>query len=168
MIDDLRPSLNPLDSGDEFAIELMNPNPSSSKTKDGPKYRVSFEMTQDDWQCFMDANTSGMVLEMTGRATVIPVTQLDAAIKAAKPGAIIPVDKHMNPITPKGGPLSKAAAMLCQDDKANEYAGILGHKDFKELIYARCCIQSRAELDHDKEAAKEYESIKSQFIRWAF
>ena len=150
MIDDLRPSLNPLDSGDEFAIELMNPNPSSSKTKDGPKYRVSFEMTQDDWQCFMDANTSGMVLEMTGRATVIPATKIDL------------------PEKPKGGPLSKAAAMLCQDDKANEYAGILGHTDFKELIYARCCIQSRAELDHDKEAAKEYESIKSQFIRWAF
>ncbi len=60
--------MNPLDTGEEFQIEVMNPNPSSSKTKDGPKYRVSFEMTQDDWQCFMDANTNGMVLELTGRA----------------------------------------------------------------------------------------------------
>ena len=142
--------MNPLDTGEEFSLEVMNPNPSSSKTKDGPKYRVSFELTQDDWQCFMDANTNGMILELTGRATSIPAPKMEL------------------PEKPKGGPISKAAAMLCQDEKANEYAVILGHDSFQELIYAQCCIESRSELDHDHAAAREYEKIKSHFIRWAF
>ena len=142
--------MNPLDTGDEFTLDLMNPNPTSTKTKDGPKYRVSFEMSREDWDLFMDANTNGMILEVSGRATEIPAPKMDVTPK------------------PKGGPLSKAAAMLCQDERANEYAVVLGHTDFKELIYAQCCIESRAELDHDHGAAREYEKIKSQFIRWAF
>jgi hypothetical protein len=143
--------MNPLDTGEEFQLEVMNPNPTSSKTKDGPKYRVSFEMSQDDWQCFMDANTNGMVLVFAGRATQIPATiQLDPKPK------------------PKGGPISKAAAMLCQDEKADEYAVIIGHANFKEAIYARCGISSRSELDHDDFAAERYEELKGGFIRWAF
>lgn len=138
--------MNPLDTGDTFAIGLFNPNPTSSKTKAGPVYRVSFEMAQEDWQAFMDANTNGMILE----------------------GELRVVEAYIQPVKPKGGPISKDAAMLCQDEKANDYATILGHKGFKELLYARCCIESRAELDHDKAAAAEYEKIKAQFIRWAF
>jgi len=142
--------VNPLDTGEEFTIEVMNPNPSSSKTKDGPKYRVSFEMSQDQWQCFMDANTNGMVLWFTGQATVIPVTKMDL------------------PVKPKGGPISKAVAMLCEDEKANEYAVYHGHPSFKDMVYAQCCIESRAELDHDPEAELEYIKLKSDFMRWAF
>lgn len=144
--------MNPLDSGEEFQLEVMNPNPSSSKTQDGPKYRVSFEMSREDWDCFMDANTKGMVLMFVGRATQIPGTTIEAAPKPK----------------PKGGPISKAAGMLCQDEKATEYALIIGYKDFKEAIYARCGINSRAELDHDPFAAERYEELKSGFIRWAF
>ena len=55
--------MNPLDVGEKVYIELMNPNPSSSKTKAGPVYRVSFEMTQEHWQMFMDADTPGMILD---------------------------------------------------------------------------------------------------------
>jgi hypothetical protein len=53
---------NPLDSNKPFDFSGMNPNPSFSKTKDGPMYRVSFEITQDTWQNFVDANTKGMIL----------------------------------------------------------------------------------------------------------
>lgn len=139
--------MNPLDTGEEFSIELMNPNPTSSKTKDGPKYRVSFETTQDDWQCFMDANTNGMILEGTLRATEIPAPKMEVSVK------------------PKGGPLSKAAAMLCQDDLANKFGQILGYEDFKTAIYARCGINSRSELDHNLVAAEAYARLKSDFIR---
>jgi hypothetical protein len=56
-------SNNPLDFHDIFHIELMNPNPTSSKTKDGPMYRVSFELAdRESWSQFMDANTKGMVI----------------------------------------------------------------------------------------------------------
>lgn len=141
--------MNPLDTGEEFSIELMNPNPTSSKTKAGPVYRVSFEVHRDVWDCFMDAETGGMVLE-----GALQVTAQNAPLEA--------------PEKPKGGPLSKAAAMLCQDDKANEYAEILGQPDFQHLIYDRCRIKSRAELDHDSYAAAQYEELKRSFIRWAF
>ena len=53
---------NPLDTKEIFDIALMNPNPTSSKTKDGPVYRVSFELEQEQWQWFMDADTKAMVL----------------------------------------------------------------------------------------------------------
>ncbi len=55
-------SMNPLDTGELFTLEMMNPNPSSSKNKDGPVYRVSFEVHRDDWDNFMEAKTSGMML----------------------------------------------------------------------------------------------------------
>ena len=54
---------NLLEHNEEFSLTLANPNPSSSKTKEGPRYRVSFELTQEEWQLFMDTETSGMVLE---------------------------------------------------------------------------------------------------------
>lgn len=56
-------SANPLHTpGQVFDLELANPNPTSSKTKDGPVYRVSFEVPRDVWDCFMDAKTAGMLL----------------------------------------------------------------------------------------------------------
>ncbi len=56
-------SLNPLDRpGTVFDFAAMNPNPTASKTKLGPVYRVSFEIEQDLWQMFMDAETKGMIV----------------------------------------------------------------------------------------------------------
>lgn len=49
--------------GEAFQLSLRNPNPRSSKGKEGPTYRISFEVSQDDFLMFMDADTSGMVLE---------------------------------------------------------------------------------------------------------
>ena len=61
--------INPLDHpGKGFTMDLANPNPTSSKTKDGPRYRVSFEVQRDLWQLFMDAETSGMLI--AAKATV--------------------------------------------------------------------------------------------------
>ena len=140
--------MNPLDQeGVQFAVEFMNPNPTSSKTKDGPKYRVSFEVQRDVWDCFMDANTSGMVLD-----GILVVTALGAS------GA--PEDDK-----PKGGPYSKEAAMLCQDELANAFAETCGYKDLKHMIYSRCGITSRAQLDHDPDAYAQFQDIKGQYVR---
>ena len=130
---------NPLDApGTVFALEVMNPNPGASKAKNGPVYRVSFEVEHDDWLMFMDANTKGMVIELQGMVTQVAGT----------------VEK------PKGGAVSKNAGMLCQDPQANDYAARRGYKDFKAMIYDKCCIESRAELDHDQMAAQRYEFLK--------
>lgn len=58
---------NPLlEPGKAFQFEAMNPNPSSSKTKDGPVYRVSFEIEREVWDWFMEADTKGMILVLSG------------------------------------------------------------------------------------------------------
>lgn len=86
--------MNPLDApGTIFDLELMNPNPTSSKTKDGPLYRVSFELDRDAWQCFMDAKTKGMVI--AAKACVVDLDGAEA-IEAA----------------PEKGPYGKEAAKL--------------------------------------------------------
>lgn len=54
---------NPLNKpGQVFDLGLMNPNPTSSKTKEGPVYRISFELEKDLWDFFMEADTRGMLL----------------------------------------------------------------------------------------------------------
>lgn len=60
---------NPLERDKPFPLTLANPNPRSAKTKDGPVYRVSFELSQEEWQLFMDTNTQGMVLECAATVT---------------------------------------------------------------------------------------------------
>jgi len=148
--------VNPLDTGDMFSLEFMNPDVTLRTGKDGPRWRIHADITQDDALMFANANLKGMVLEFQGRVTAAHTDNPDPKPDRPKP------HKSM------GGPISKACAMLCMDEKANEYAVILGHNSFKNLVYARCVIRSRAELDHDADAAREYELLKSEFIRWAF
>ena len=74
---------NPLDNpGQEFDFAMMNPNPTSSKTKDGPVYRLSVEVSRETWDMFMDANTKGMIVG--SRAFVV---NQDEQPKAEKPKA---------------------------------------------------------------------------------
>jgi hypothetical protein len=138
---------NPLDTDQVFSVELMNPNPTSSKTKDGPKYRVSFEMHQDAWQMFMDANTNGMILEMQGRVqekhTDIPTIAEECL--------------------GKGGPLSIEAAQWCHQEGPNRYAIELGYADFQHMIYDHCDIKTRRELDHNHTAALIWYIMKENY-----
>jgi len=62
--------MNPLEKpGEPFHLDLRNPNPRSSKSKDGPVYRISFEVDQEIFLAFMDARTPGMYLACV--ATVV-------------------------------------------------------------------------------------------------
>lgn len=75
--------VNPLDRpGEIFDMALLNPNPSSSKTKDGPVYRVSFEIEKELWDEFMAANTKGMMI--AAKATVVQGTEHEALEKPKK------------------------------------------------------------------------------------
>lgn len=70
--------MNPLDQpGIVFTLELLNPNPTFSKTKDGPVHRVSFEVSSETWDCFRAANTKGMMI--VARAVVVSGDE-DAAV----------------------------------------------------------------------------------------
>ena len=62
--------MNLLQTDKPFAFTMRNPNPRSSKNKDGPIYLVTFEFIKEEWQEFMDTNTVGMTIEVD-RARVV-------------------------------------------------------------------------------------------------
>lgn len=80
----------------------------------------------------------------------------------------------------KGGHLARSAAMLCQDSKFRLYLdraqshkggieipdGTHTEEDARDLILTACKIKSRAELDHNFQAATKFRQIKSHFQRW--
>ena len=80
----------------------------------------------------------------------------------------------------KGGHLARAAAMLCQDtefrrylDRAQSHKGGVQipdgtHKEecARDLILDACKIASRAELDHNVQAATKFRQIKTHYQRW--
>lgn len=74
---------NPLEQeGQIFDMELMNPNPTSSKTKDGPVYRVSFEVHRELWDMFMDTESKGMIIAAKG---MVMGNETDFTPQVAKP-----------------------------------------------------------------------------------
>lgn len=80
-----------------------------------------------------------------------------------------------NPITekPKGGPLAKLAGMWCNDPEFWAWL-TLSNKgrcqcadDAAECLYAICEVDSRAELDHDEEAAEIFHrEIRGPFSKY--
>lgn len=72
----------------------------------------------------------------------------------------------------KGGKLSREAAMLCQAGSfwkfmEEQAMGKAENADkAADLLKAECNIESRAELDHDADAAARYRQIKSSYDAW--
>lgn len=72
----------------------------------------------------------------------------------------------------KGGPVSKNAGILCNDPDFQDYVSIqpgnythdeMGAADF---VREHCNISSRAQLDHQPQAARRYEIMKAGFLDW--
>lgn len=85
--------------------------------------------------------------------------------------------------TVKGGPLARQAAMLCRDEHFWLYLdrrrrhkfglseqdlpdGTHNEHDARDWLCAACGIQSRAVLDHDRQAADTFRFIRQRFGRW--
>ncbi|EPC02496.1 hypothetical protein L861_09095 [Litchfieldella anticariensis FP35 = DSM 16096] len=83
----------------------------------------------------------------------------------------------------KGGPLARSAALLCQDRLFRLYLdhrkrhkfgltpdqlpdGTHNEQDARDWLCAACGIQSRAELDHNTQAAGTFRMIRKRFARW--
>ncbi|WP_114365456.1 hypothetical protein [Marinobacter nauticus] len=80
----------------------------------------------------------------------------------------------------KGGHLARSAAMLCQDPEFRRYLdraqshkggvhipdGTHSEEDARDLILTACKISSRAELDHNVQAATRFRQIKAHYQRW--
>lgn len=86
---------NALDElGVEFPITLANPNPKAARLKDGPRYRLEFEIDKDTFDQFMGAdNLTGMVIEASAR-----VTHRNTGLEAPRtPHDAPPVDPGLAP-----------------------------------------------------------------------
>jgi hypothetical protein len=83
----------------------------------------------------------------------------------------------------KGAGIARQAAMLCRDpvfclyldarlrwETGMEYQalpdGTASELDAAEFIRSRCSVVSRAELDHNQEAARMFGRIFADFNRW--
>lgn len=83
----------------------------------------------------------------------------------------------------KGGPLARSAAMLCQDQAFQQYLdlrkrykfglaeadlpdGTHNAQDARDWLCKACRISSRAELDHNPNAAATFRMIRNRFTRW--
>ena len=80
----------------------------------------------------------------------------------------------------KGGHLARTSAMLCQNPRFRLYLDrAMSHKggveipdgthtedDARNLILDSCKITSRAELDHNLQAATRFRQIKNHYQRW--
>lgn len=79
--------VNPLQHpGQVFDLELANPNPTSSKTKDGPVYRLSFEVPRETWDLFMEADTKGLLI--AAKATVVDLGGEAQAVEETFDGGV--------------------------------------------------------------------------------
>ena len=63
----------------------------------------------------------------------------------------------------KGGPLSKAAAMLDGNPDFIEWAG---NEPTRTFILDFCGVSSRRELDHNHDAGKNFHSMMAMFNQW--
>lgn len=71
---------NPLDQvGREFPLSLANPNPKAARLKDGPRYRVEFEVDAETFDMFMSCRElSGLVIECGAVVTGLNTPQAAA------------------------------------------------------------------------------------------
>ena len=73
---------------------------------------------------------------------------------------------------PKGGELAKWAGILCNDKIFWDWANlkttlfVCSASSARSFIIGRCCITSRAHLDHDKDAGMIFRGMMRDFDEW--
>lgn len=101
-----------------------------------------------------------------------PLEQMEDAIKMLgipKPGSETWVAVAMLNETAaegRGGKLAQRAGILCNEGAFNAWAKDAGFEDGKAYIYFRCNVTSRAQLDHNDEAATAFHDMMSEYDLW--
>jgi hypothetical protein len=153
--------MNPLDQDQPFQFTLANPNPTSSKTKEGPRYRVSFELTQDEWQAFMDTDTTGMILECQAVVTHRAMPSMGGATASD------------NEPAPPVGEWAKHAVQMCGDhqfrvflytflqQKGWDMPPALPENEYQagKMLKSYLSIRSRREIDDNEFVRAAYQSL---------
>lgn len=155
--------MNPVDQvGVLFNFAGTNARVQARNGKDGPVYRISFEVDRQMGELFMGANLMGKIYG--GQLMLIDPDQGDPI-----EGTIIADQPEPQPI--KGGNVSRDAALLCKNDQFQRYISNLTGWDCSEdnavsHLKTYCGITSRKELDHDPEAFSRFLELFHRYAAW--
>jgi len=86
-------------------------------------------------------------------------------VKIKTKQGILTIEVHEAP-APKGGDLSRRAALLCGSKGFWTFLEVSGEDKAKATIYAICGITSRAQLDHQPDAAKAFRDLEAEYTLW--
>lgn len=159
--------MNPLNTDQTFYLTLANPNPTSSKTKEGPIYRISVEVSREEWDWFMETETKGMVIECA--------CQVSHKNEKRDPDTVDVFTGKADREEVKGGPLSQRSDYLARDPEFHVYVSQhdpetndapMTDEDARQFIREYCNVDSRKYIDHDPEASRRFKDLLSDFTRW--
>ena len=141
--------------GSVFQIDMRNLNISAKSTKDGMIYFGKFEMTRDDFERLSDVDLTGSCF----------VAQLECTALGNK--------------KPKGGSLAESAGLICREPRYHAFLQSVYQKEWLKCtkdstddevaaIVMRdvCGMESRAELDHNKEAVEKFKRHMAEYRMW--
>ena len=98
--------------------------------------------------------------------------QLVVLIHGAKRGGKKPAQERRSPPEkkkeekPKGGKLSIEAGRLCANPQFQKFLEVADADKAKLTVYQICGVTSRAMIDHDETAAKEWKELSAEFEFW--
>ncbi|GEM_PF-5192587 len=154
-------------AGKVFQVSLRNVNIRAKSLKEGMKYEMVSEITEDDFDLIRSVDLTGSLFE--AQLECIEVGQRELPLPETPP-------------KPKGGALAQSAGVLCVAPKfqaflrvnhAGAWADAEKEKEGKdaagiaaELVRSLCGVASRAELDHRPEAGKRFRELMARYREW--
>lgn len=153
-------------AGKVFQVSLRNLNIRAKSLKEGMKYEMVAEITEEDFDLIRAVDLTGSVFE--AQIECIEVGQRELPLNDTPP-------------KPKGGALAQSAGVLCAAPKFRtflrteygerwrEAAMVEGVDDLgiaAELVRHLCGVASRADLDHQPNAGKQFRDLMQQYREW--
>lgn len=97
----------------------------------------------------------------------MPVALAPLVANFEQSSGVVAQDQAETSDKPKGGPLARLAGQMCQNPEFLKYLGDLTPEDAAEHIRFVCDVESRAELDHNQNAAQRFhDEIRKPFVVW--
>lgn len=66
----------------------------------------------------------------------------------------------------KGGKLAQSAGIMCAEGAFKQWCDATSDDAAADYIRTRCGVTSRAHLDHDETAAREFREMKREYEAW--
>ena len=89
------------------------------------------------------------------------------------PVALARIDVNAKPEKPKGGKLAMRAGILCNEggfqkflSEHDPFYDVVSAERAAETVRGKCKVSSRADLDHDEEAARRFRELEAEYHAW--